>query len=282
MKPKGLVAAASMTSQMSIPMRMPRSLSSFTRAMLTQRKMFSRSLVISAARVELTGNARDDLRVEGLGGASAGRIEAADNLGNLREAELLVARILALGRKGEEEVRRDVFAFRSGGDRTLETALFEDGEDKLLGGARVRGGFEGDKLAALQMRLNRDGGLFDETQVGIAAFVEGRGNADDDSVGFLQFGEIRGGLEMAAVDELLNLILRNVLDIGFARIELGDLGGIGIETGHFVPGFRKAQSQGKSHVATADDGDFELRTFEKFRLAIGWHTCASLLLVRAC
>jgi hypothetical protein len=55
MNPKGLVFAASTTSQMLTPMRSETCSSSFIMAMFTQRKMFSSSLVISAARVEVTG-----------------------------------------------------------------------------------------------------------------------------------------------------------------------------------------------------------------------------------
>ena len=62
MKPNGLVAAASITSQMSMPMRALSIFSSFTSAMLTQRKMFSSSLAISAARVVLTGTTLADDR----------------------------------------------------------------------------------------------------------------------------------------------------------------------------------------------------------------------------
>ena len=58
MKPKGLVAAASSTSQTSMPMRSKTILSSLTRAMLTARKMFSISLVASAARAEETRTVR--------------------------------------------------------------------------------------------------------------------------------------------------------------------------------------------------------------------------------
>ena len=61
MKPKGFVAALSITSQMSIPMRRPSCLSSFTSAMFTQRKIFSSSFTISAARVELTGTTRETI-----------------------------------------------------------------------------------------------------------------------------------------------------------------------------------------------------------------------------
>ncbi len=49
MKPKGLVEAASITSQTSISSRSQSWASSLTRAMLTERKMFSRSFESSAA-----------------------------------------------------------------------------------------------------------------------------------------------------------------------------------------------------------------------------------------
>ena len=55
MKPKGLVAAASITSHTSTFMRSQSMASSFMRAMLTLRKMFSSSLVISATSGVLTG-----------------------------------------------------------------------------------------------------------------------------------------------------------------------------------------------------------------------------------
>src|SRR5665647_3893196 len=55
MKPNGFVAAASMTSHTSIFMRSQSMASSFMRAMFTLRKMFSRSLVISATSGVLTG-----------------------------------------------------------------------------------------------------------------------------------------------------------------------------------------------------------------------------------
>ena len=55
MNPNGLVAAASMTSQTSMFMRSQSIASSLTRAMLTLRKMFSSSLVISATSGVATG-----------------------------------------------------------------------------------------------------------------------------------------------------------------------------------------------------------------------------------
>ncbi len=55
MNPNGFVAAASTTSQTSMSMRSQSCASSFTSAMLTERKMFSSSFVSSAASGEDTG-----------------------------------------------------------------------------------------------------------------------------------------------------------------------------------------------------------------------------------
>ena len=61
MNPKGLVAAPSIISQISSPMRRQSCFSSFTSAMFTQRKMFSSSFTISAACVQLTGTTFDTI-----------------------------------------------------------------------------------------------------------------------------------------------------------------------------------------------------------------------------
>ncbi len=55
MNPNGLVAAASITSQTSMPMRPHIIAISFTRPMLIMRNVFSSSFTISATCVELTG-----------------------------------------------------------------------------------------------------------------------------------------------------------------------------------------------------------------------------------
>ena len=65
MKPYGFVAAASTTSQTSIPIRSQSTASSLTSAMLTERKMFSSSFVISAASgVETIDDLVADLGVQ--------------------------------------------------------------------------------------------------------------------------------------------------------------------------------------------------------------------------
>ena len=58
MKPKGFVFAASITSQTSRPSAWHMSAISFTSPMFTLRKVFSRSLTISATRADDTATTR--------------------------------------------------------------------------------------------------------------------------------------------------------------------------------------------------------------------------------
>ena len=62
MNPNGFVAAASTTSQTSIPIRSQSCASSLTSAMLTERKMFSSSLLSSATSGEETSTTSSQIR----------------------------------------------------------------------------------------------------------------------------------------------------------------------------------------------------------------------------
>ena len=128
----------------------------------------------------------NDRRVDRLRRAAAGWVDAANDLGNLRQAELLVAGIFAFRRESQEEVAGHVFVLRAGGDGALQPALFENGQHQFFGGAGIRRGFEHHQLAALQVRLDHDRGVFHVAQIGFAALIEWRRNADDDGVGILQ------------------------------------------------------------------------------------------------
>ncbi len=197
-----------------------------------------------------------NLRVNRERRAAAGRIGTADYFGNLGKSILFVAGIFAFGREGQEEIRRNVFAFDSSGDGTAQSALFENGEHQFFGGAWVGRGFQNHQMTLLQMRLNGDGGLFDVAEIGLATLIERSGNTDENGVCFLELGKIGGGAEVAAVDELLDLGLLNVFDVRFAGVEHGNFGGIGIKTGDFVAGFGKAKSQRKSDVTASDNSNF--------------------------
>src|SRR5437762_10595262 len=119
-------------------------------------------------------------------------------------------------------------------------------------------------MALLQMRLNGNRGLFNIAEIGFTAFIERGGNANQNRVGLLELGKISGGAEVAAVHELLNLGLGNVLDIGLSRIEHGNFRGVSVKASDSVPGFSKANRQRKSYVTASDNSNFKLRTFEEF------------------
>ena len=97
-------------------------------AMLTQRKMFSSSFVISAARVEETGTTVSRKRlVERHGDLRATRRHAADDLGGVLGLVDGVARIDALGRERQMKVGPD-----------LQAEGLQDRLDDLLGGTGIR------------------------------------------------------------------------------------------------------------------------------------------------
>src|SRR5205823_7478548 len=130
---------------------------------------------------------------------------------------------------------------------------------------------ENNQLSLLQVRINGKSGLLDITQIGFAAVVERRRDADQHRVGFSQLGEIRGGAEVLADDKFLDLIWRNVLDVRPAGIEHGNLIRVGIETDDLVTRFGKAQGQRQADVAAADDPHLEVGAFEEFGFAVDGH-----------
>jgi hypothetical protein len=153
MKPNGFVAALSIISKISRFIRRQSCFSSLTSAIFT----------------------RDDLGIESRGCASAWGIYATHYFGNLREAELLVARIFSLRGESEIEIGRDAFGAFAVRDGAAQTAFFENRQHQLFGRAWIGGAFENDELIALQ--VGRDGpcGVLDVAEVRFAALVEGVG-----------------------------------------------------------------------------------------------------------
>ena len=108
MKPKGLVAAASITSQMSMLHAQAEQFEFVDQGDVhAAENIFEQLGHFRGARGADRHDLRDDLRVQSRGSAAARRIDAADDFRNLRQAVLLVAGIFALGRKGQEEIGRD-------------------------------------------------------------------------------------------------------------------------------------------------------------------------------
>ena len=101
--------------------------------------------------------------------------------------EAPVARVLALGREGEEEVLP-----------ALEPAGLEARQELLAGRARVGGGLEHDQLPGPQAAGDLLGGRADVGEVGLAVPPERGGDADDDGVALAEAVEVGGGLDAAA------------------------------------------------------------------------------------
>ena len=113
MKPKGLVAAPSITSQTSMSMASHIRAISLTSPMFTLRKVFSSSLTVSATRTDETGTTVSiTCEYRARGHLGAGGRHAADHLGDVHGVEVRVARIDALGREGQEEILAHLQAAR--------------------------------------------------------------------------------------------------------------------------------------------------------------------------
>ena len=110
MKPNGFVAAASTTSQTSMPIRSQSCASSFTSAMFTERKMFSSSFVSSAASgVDTTCTSSTALRYS----AAAASAEASSTPPTIFGVVFVVnSRLPGSTRSGENARWKSAPAFR--------------------------------------------------------------------------------------------------------------------------------------------------------------------------
>src|SRR6202043_2053318 len=113
--------------------------------------------------------------------------------------------------------------------------------------------------------------LLDVAQVWFAALVQGRRHANEDGIRFLQARKIRGRAKMPAIDELLDLRLRNMFDVRTPRIQHIHFIGIGVESRNLVPRLRNPQREGQAPVPASDDGDLELGAFEELRFLVNGH-----------
>ena len=76
---------------------------------------------------------------------------------------------------------------------------------------------------------------------------------------------------MLAVHKLLNLVLRDVLDVGLAGVQHLHFFGVGIEPRHLMAGFGEPEAQRQAYVSTADNGNLQLGAFEKLGFPVAWH-----------
>ena len=186
----------------------------------------------------------------------------------MREAELWISRVFALGREGEIEIGRDFFAVLAATDGAVKAGFLEDRKNELFRSAGIRGALEDDELMALEVRGDGARRIFNVGEIRFATFVKRRGNANEDGVHVANTRKFSGGRKMMCGNMFGNALRGNVLDIGLTTIELGDFIGIEIETEDRVAGVSEAQSQRQTNVAAADNADLQRFAGEKFRVPI--------------
>ena len=192
----------------------------------------------------------DDLAVEGDGQLQAGRLEAADDLGDGRGRELGVARVLALGAEGQEEV-----------DARFQPAGGEERQDDVAGRARIGRALEDDELAGPQPRGDGLGRVDDVGEVGLAQSVSGVGTQMMMASG----SSSRSKSTVASNPALAHLADRSVgdvPDVALAALEPGDLGRVDVEAQDRDPAVAEGPGQRQADIAQADDPDADGRRFD--------------------
>src|SRR3954466_9015190 len=104
------------------------------------------------------------------------------------------------------------------------------------------------------MRRDRIGSRNYVAQVGFAILIQGRWDADDDRVHFLDVREIRSSRE-AALAGSRNIGWRNAMDVRAMGIQRLHLLVVDVESGDCELFFRKEQRQWESHISQANDPD---------------------------
>ncbi len=243
MNPNGFVLAARITSHTSMFIRSHNSAISFTSAMFTLRKIFSSSLVISAARALDTISTGAPMRFS----SSAARCVARSftpptTLGVLIGVELRVAGIDPFGAEGQIEI-----------DVQLQTRSFQDRQHHFIGGAGIRRALQHHQVALLQMRHDAFRRADDERQIGRFGRVVRRGHTDEDRLGFAHRGVIGGGAQQILLHQRRNIDRRHVGDVTAPRVQLVHLRAAQIDAHHRHAGPSKRHRQRQSHVSQPDD-----------------------------
>ena len=173
------------------------------------------------------------------------RRETANDLGNVRYLALRVGGVFAFRRKGEMKIRAGAQA----------GTMFQHSAQFILGGAGIGSGFEHDQLPALKMGREAAAGGEHKGEIGRTVFPQRRGHANENGGGVLDLREISGGVELAGLDELLDVGGGNVPDIAAAGGEGGDFAAVNVQSEHAHSAARELQAQGQPHVTESYNGD---------------------------
>ena len=191
-------------------------------------------------------HALDELPIERFRRCGSARTVASHHLGDARGGEIGIARILPLGRIGDEQCfLRD------------EPAPLQDRLQYLGGRARIGGGFQHDELTLPQMREQRFGGGDDIGKIGLAVAAERGRHADENGVRFAEPGNVGGGLEAVSA-HFLDRSVRNMPEIRFAGIQLPRFYRIDVIADDAIPRGGERARQRQADIAEADHPDLRL------------------------
>ena len=125
----------------------------------------------------------------------------------------------------------------------------------LTRGARVGGALQHHQLALGQVPGERLGGAEHGAQVGLAVFIEWRGQTDDDRLHIAHAIPGGGCLDKALLHQRREAWRRNVFDVRLAGIHLCHAWNRRIEPQHGHSRLGKHHGERQPHVAEADDAD---------------------------
>ena len=139
-------------------------------------------------------------------------------------------------------------------------AALEDRQHLVAGRARVRRRLEHDEVARAQPRRDLLGRRAHDREVGLALLRERRRQRDQDRVGLAQLVVVGRRAQAALLDELLQLLARDVLDVALAAVQLRDALGADVDEQHRAPGVGEDLGERHADIAGADDCDVTMHS----------------------
>ena len=245
MKPNGLVAAASMTSQTSRPIRSHSRASWLTSAMLTFRKTFSRSLASSAASGDESSTTWSLMRRS----SAAARAVLCGVVPPTSRGIVLDA--LA----GSPGLTRSGAKARSKSGPASSPVVSSTSRNAPDGRPREGRRLEDHELAGMQVRRDRLGRADDRAEVGVLGRGHRRRHADEDRVGGIEAGLV-GTTDVSPSAIAAASRSSEMSSIGeWPRRRSSILAGFASTPVTREAGLRERDREGQADVAEADDGD---------------------------
>ena len=245
MKPNGFVAAASMTSQTSMPMRSHSSASSLTRAMLTFRKTFSSSFASSATSGEESSITCSFTERR----TAAARLVARGFVPPTRRGTAFDA---LAGSPGFTRSGANARSKSAPARRPLRSSTSRNGPVVVPGkvvDCRI------DQLAGPQL-LRDAAAAEDRPEVRVLGAGEWRRHADEDDVHRRELGGIgRDDGQVAALEGRNEPIVVDIVDRRAARSQLVMRAVLGVQADDLATRLGEGDREGQSDVAQTDDGD---------------------------